>query len=124
MSSSSLDDGVLGEIPEVIVVPTTVLPIPLEVPVEELDDVEQVDFFLVKDDFILPPPVFPDTDCSKIAGGEFAVPIICPEVPMILHGVADRLIGVNTVAGVDSGSRGNGVECRVLLLFSIFMLKH
>ena len=38
---------------------TTVLVTPLEVPEEEFDDVEQVDFFLVNDDFILPPPRVP-----------------------------------------------------------------
>ena len=121
MSSSSLDDGVFDE---VIVAPTTELLIPLEVPLEELDDVEHVDFFLVKDDFILPPPAFPVTDCSNIAGGEFAVPIICPVLLIILQGVADILIGVNKVAGLDSVLKGNGVEGIVLLLFSIFMLKH
>ena len=118
MSSSSLDDGVFEE---VIVAPTNVLPIPLEVPLEELDDVEHVDFFLVKDDFILPPPAFP---VSNIAGGELAELIICPVLLMILQGVADILIGVNKVAGFDSTLKGNGVEGIVLLLFSIFMLKH
>jgi hypothetical protein len=124
MSSSSLDDGVLEEIDEARVAPNTVLPISLQVPLEELDVVEHVDFFLVKDDFILPPPTFPVTDCSNIGGGEFAVPIICPELLMILRGVADILIGVNKVAGVDSPAKENGVEGIVLLLFSIFMLKH
>ena len=115
----------LEETEEVIVAPTTALPMPLQVPLEELDDVEHVDFFLVNDDFILPPPAaFPVIDCSNISGGEFAVPIICPVLLIILQGVVDILIGVNKVAGVDSALNGNGVEDIVLLLFSIFMLKH
>ena len=108
-----------------IVDPTGLITIPFKVSLEQLEDVEHVDFFRITDDFILPPPILPGSNCSDdINGGECAVPIIWPVLLMILQGVAERLIGANKVAGVDSALSGNDDEERLLLLFSIFMLKH
>ena len=103
---------------------TTVLVTPLEVPEEEFDDVEQVDFFLVNDDFILPPPRVPAGISSRIGDEAFEVPSISPALLIMLHGVEDKLIGVNKVVGVGSVFNWNGEEPIELLLLSIFMLKH
>ena len=98
-----------------IVDPTGLIVIPFKVSLEQFDDVEHVDFFRISDDLILPPPFPPVCICSDdIKGGECALPMICPVLLMILQGVADRLIGLNIVAAVE----------RLLLLLSIFMLKH
>ena len=123
MSSSSFADGVFEVTVELIPV-TTVLHTPFEVPEEEFDVVEDVDFFLVKEDFILPPPMFPRGVSSKIDCDTFEVPRICPGLLMMLQGVEDKLIGVNMVVGVGSAFKGNGVELIELLLLSILMLKH
>ena len=123
ISSSSFADGVLEDIAELIPV-TTVLEIPLEAPEEEFDDVEQVDFFLVNDDFIFPPPGLPTAVSSKIVVEVLEVPSICPALLMMLQGVEDKLIGVNIVVGVGSMLNGNGEEVIELLLLSIFILKH
>ena len=113
----------LEDIDELIPV-TTVLETPLEPPEEEVDVVEHVDFFLVNDDFILPPPGLPTPVSSKTVGDAFEVPRICPALLMILQGVEDKLMGVNIVVGVGSTFNGNGEEVIELLLLSIFMLKH
>ena len=120
ISSSSLDGVGFEGIVEFREVVPTELPILFEVPVEVLEVVEHVDFFLVNDVLILPPAAV----CSDIEGGEFGVAIICPLLLIMLQVVPDRLIGVNNVAGVDSAVNGNAVVWTVLLLFSIFMLKH
>ena len=103
---------------------TTVLETPPEVPEEEFDDVEQVDFFLVNEEFILPPPRVPAGISSRIGDDAFEVPSISPALLIILHGVEDKLIGVNIVVGVGSLFNWNGEEPIELLLLSIFMLKH
>jgi hypothetical protein len=123
ISSSSLDDGGFEGMVELIEVPTE-LPILFEVPLEVLDVVEHVDFFLVNDVLILPPTACPPAVCSDIEEGELGVAIICPLLLIMLQVVPDRLIGVNSVAGVDSAVNGKAVVWTVLLLFSIFMLKH
>ena len=103
---------------------TTVFATPLEVPVEEFDDVEQVDFFLVNEHFILPPPMVPAGVSSNIDCDTLEAPSICPGLLIMLQGVEDKLIGVKIVAGVGSAFNGNGEELIELLLLSIFMLKH
>jgi hypothetical protein len=95
-----------------------------EVSVEVLDVVEHVDFFRVKDVLIFPPAVFAVVVVSDIDEGEFGLCIICPLPVTMLHGVPDRLIGVNIVPGADSWVKGNAVVLIVLLLFSILILKH
>ena len=127
ISSSSLDDGVGFEVIVFMEVRSTELPILCEVPVDVLDVVEHVDFFLVRDVLILPPTtVLHDAMCSGNEGGEFGVVArICPLLLIILQVAPDSPKGVNSVAVVGSETLiGNGVEWTVLLLFSIFMLKH
>ena len=125
ISSSSLDEGVLEITAGIgIVVIYVLLPLPLDVPDEELDVIEHVDFFLVKDDFIFPPPMSSEKDWSSTEGGEFPFGNICPPLLTTLQVAPGRLIGANKVVGADSILTGNDVEVNVLLLFSILMLKH
>ena len=125
ISSSSLDEGVFEITAGIgIVVIYVLLPLPLEDPDEELDVIEHVDFFLVNDDFIFPPPMSSEKDWSSTEGGEFPFGKICPPLLTTLQVAPGRLIGANKVAGADSILTGNDVEVNVLLLFSILMLKH